>query len=567
MTYKLSQIDRTLLSAYLDGEVSPAERLRAEQLLKGSEEARSYLRDLQAVNYLSGAAIAVPAVGAAGTASVGISAKLTGNAIQAAAKRAAVTKASSALGSWGIVGLASAAAAVVAGVALSVNTPATQPRTTIDRDRADRVAATRKETIPVAPALDIDTSNLLVPPMTTSDLYAFALHGTLPIGAKRNCFITLAAQGGDSLQVKVHSKAPEEIAPDIAAIEPREAQTLDSLQRVIRTSVIHYANGGVALRADIPQVRLAAIRTLEQVAPRLTREKFERTRLQLAEAERTLQRFSASSPSRVEASVTASMGRPVSYMVIYQDPSGISDWTSDMLPQDQFVVKVDEPSFTVDPRRLGSLQQRLGLPVPPTPPPAFDEDVQASVMVGSGAGSRPKPKMRRPSSEGIGVGGIEMIQPPQTPQPPSLGEDEDLDRFDIDPNLDRQADEFVREWMSRQGTLQDLRIIIQHQDSVLRHGQMLIDSASRSVHRVDSMLNRVRVRYREWNNGGGGEGGNAQGGKKSIGVIINGDGAAIWSRHGSSSVSIGSSGISISSSGSSLSIDSSGPSIGSSGDK
>jgi hypothetical protein len=447
-----------------------------------------------------------------------------------------MTKASSMFGPWGLAGLASAAATAVVGVALSLNTSTPPPRPTTTKDHAGRTIA-RPEVTPVAPALDLDTSNLLVPPMTTSDLYAFALHGTLPIGAKRERFITLATSGGDSLQVKVHSKAPEDITPDIAAIEPLEAHALDSLQRVIRTSVIHYANGGVALRADIPQVRLAAIRTLEQMAPHLTREQLNRTRFQLAEAERTLRQLPSMRPP-FEGNGSSGSGRPVSYiMVIYPDPVGGSDWTSDMLPQDQFVVRVDEePTFTVDQRHLGSLQARMRLPIPPTPPPTFDEEMQAPVMVGSSPSIR-RQKPRRPSVETVAVGegdGGSQVAPPALEEPPP---NEDEIYYDENGNLDRQADEFVREWMSRQGSLHDLRVIIRNQDSVLRHTQMMLDSANRSVHRVDSMINRVKTRCRE---SSGGAEGTGRGGKKSMDLRINENGMSISNGEKSISISNGS---------------------------
>lgn len=265
MKYNLNDTERTLLSAYIDGELAPHEIAAAERLLSSSDEAQRYLNELRTVEHLSSSAL-VGVVASEGV-SGGVAAKLTGRAIEAAAKKALFTKAAS-LGTWGIAGTVGVVATAAVGLALSLASPKELPIARVER----QAAAAARPSAAGTPAsfVNVDTNNLIVPPMSTSDLVTFAVHGTLPLGDTRKQFLTCAPKGADSLAVRMHSTAPEAFAADeIGAWNPAEIKVLDSMQRVIRTSVLHYANQGIALRADIPTLRLNVIRTLERAAPEM----------------------------------------------------------------------------------------------------------------------------------------------------------------------------------------------------------------------------------------------------------------------------------------------------------
>ncbi len=265
MKYNLNDTERTLLSAYMDGELAPDEVASAERLLSSSDEAQRYLSELRTVEHLSSSALV--GVVASDGVSGGVAAKLTGRAIEAAAKKALFTKAAS-LGTWGIAGTVGVVATAAVGLALSLSSPKEPSTARVDRS-APTAAQPRIAGTP-ASFVNVDTNNLIVPPMSTSDLVTFAVHGTLPLGDTREQFLTCAPKGSDSLAVRMHSTAPEAFAADeIGAWDPAEIKVLDSMQRVIRTSVLHYANQGIALRADIPTLRLNVIRTLERAAPEM----------------------------------------------------------------------------------------------------------------------------------------------------------------------------------------------------------------------------------------------------------------------------------------------------------
>jgi|GEM_PF-5416864 len=493
MTYKLSQIERTLLSAYLDGEVSPAERLRVEQLLKNSEQARQYLRDLHAVDHL--ATVATTVSGGAAISSAAVSAKLTGSAIQAVARRTAISKVAG-LSSWGVAGLAGVAATVVVGVALSV-----RPSVPVKTANGDGTSRNKVETaaVPTTPAIDLDSTTLLIPPMTTADLYAFAVHGTLPLDAKRKRFITLDTKGDDSLQVKVHAKMPEEMESALADIEPAIVQVLDSIQQVVRTSLLRSADGEIVLRSDIPQVRLQAIRSLELMAPQLPQKacrQLERTRTELAAVEQVERRSTA--PSYAQASGAA---RPVSYKVIYQN----AGWNAQELPTSQFVVRFDgnEDSFVIDSRSLGSLQATMRT-APSAPVAAAIEELQVSA--GAMADARAK-RIRMPARPST----------PLPPSPPSI-RNAILDGRAVEQDAIGQSEEATAQETWQTSTYRhDIEMVFSNEDSVIHYTRVLIDSAGRSLRRVDSILQRVEIRVR---NGGGG--GNIQiggGGQNSINVV------------------------------------------------
>src|SRR5687768_16601770 len=101
MITRLTDIERTLLSAYRDGELSDTEKAAAEKLLAASSDAREYLSDLRSLNEISRAMF--PSSPAGGT-DTGFGSNITGAAIQSAARtgRGAFGRGRSAIGAGAV---------------------------------------------------------------------------------------------------------------------------------------------------------------------------------------------------------------------------------------------------------------------------------------------------------------------------------------------------------------------------------------------------------------------------------------------------------------------------------
>src|SRR5688500_6177843 len=84
MSHTLTDIDLRLLSAYLDGELHPADRIPLQELLEHSAEARAWLQQAAELRALSVKAVESTNLSAL---SLAPSPKLTGSAIIAAAHR------------------------------------------------------------------------------------------------------------------------------------------------------------------------------------------------------------------------------------------------------------------------------------------------------------------------------------------------------------------------------------------------------------------------------------------------------------------------------------------------
>jgi hypothetical protein len=260
MSHSLSDNDRTLLSAYMDGEVSADEIRDAERLLDGSEEARTYLEHLHAVQGFSVQAFPALPVGAATGAALG---KLSAGAISAAAKKSALIKGLT-LGPWGTVGVFAAAASVAVGVTVAV-----QSHNTEGKYAATAVHRTISRAAMMPAPVNVDTSSLIVPPMTPSEVVRFAVDGIVPIDSKRSQFLALASHGRDSIMVSLHSRPSEDFNSELDEIDPTRWQELDSVHRAIRTALLQYKNGGIAIRCDIPALRLKALEHVERLCQQL----------------------------------------------------------------------------------------------------------------------------------------------------------------------------------------------------------------------------------------------------------------------------------------------------------
>jgi hypothetical protein len=253
MTTRLSDNERALLSAYRDGEASSAETAEAERLLADSAEAREYLADLRSLAAFSH--VAFPAAPVAGVgASAGFGGKLTSGAIQSAAHSAAHTG----LGlGWG-VGLAAAAVTTVAVLSATLG-GGSEPR------ESRPVAASVRSDVPLRPlGLDVDEDAVIVPAITRQELVDFAMTGQLPIDSARERFLTVAPRKG-GMEIKVHN-APSAIPAGLDGLNLGSVPGLDSLERAIRTSLLQSEGKGIAVRVDLPSLRLRVLEELQELA-------------------------------------------------------------------------------------------------------------------------------------------------------------------------------------------------------------------------------------------------------------------------------------------------------------
>ncbi|MEO5928801.1 MAG: hypothetical protein ABIR47_02605 [Candidatus Kapaibacterium sp.] len=494
MIHKLSEIDQTLLSAYLDNEVSAAERLSAEQLLATSAHARAYLGELRAVGELSEAGVIAPAA----IAALPGAAKLTGSAIETIARQAVIKKAM-ALTALKVAGVATTAAAVVTGAVLIMGHPAVKEKpptahaNVAPRENAQPAAAQR--------VASLDTNDFLVPPMTAADLYAFAVHGTLPMDSRRECFITVAPKGKDSLEVHLHADSPVDLREEFKEFDEADLHILDSIQRVIRTSLIQYSNGNIALRADIPSIRLGAIRTLERAnaqLPAQIRAELDRTRAELdrIRPEIALENAMRSMPPpRLTYQGYAPKGNVIPYMVLtMKDGPGErrATHTHTNTAGQLFYSVGSRNTVLIDQNQLGSLESKMSnVPLPPLPP-EVDEDDDAPKFNVVNAGVRPVVRPRKPRHV------------------------EEEQQEDGEPNV--QDEGTMRRDVSQQR--RDYQYMISVDDTLLLRADSSLRSARRSIIRIDTMLNRVQIRTQ------------SRGGKKSIIILQRGTDGGIGMMEG-----------------------------------
>ena len=258
MTTRLTDTERTLLSAYRDGELSAQERAEADRLLASSPEAREYLIDLRSLARFSAAAF--PTSDAAGAA---FGTKLTSGAIQTAARSAGRASLG---GRWLMTGIAGAAAVVVAVVSLSIG-DADAPAASSTRSSAPSTAPRTTHANAQNTLLSVDASSLLVPAITHADLIDFAVSGCLPIDASRDRYVTVRQQSGQ-IAIKMHD-APSNLGRSLGGIRLDAVPGLDSLGRAIRTSLLQSDGNGLAVNVDLPSLRLGVIEALQEAADEL----------------------------------------------------------------------------------------------------------------------------------------------------------------------------------------------------------------------------------------------------------------------------------------------------------
>lgn len=253
MNHRLSDTERTLLSGYLDGEASNAEQQVAEGLLARSKDAQAYLNDLRSLRNVAHEAFP-PIISTAITGAT-FSAKLTGNSIANAVGKTAVGKGLFA-GSWGIAGIATAAASI--GVVMALNFGGGR----IDNSGSNLRPVIATQTASINPLVAADTGNLVVPSMTPDELVGFAVKGTLPIDQNRNRYLTVQTEGKDSFRLELHRSKPKELATQLQQVNLAETPQLDTVEQAIRRSIKALPNGNIGLCNDIWSNRLRLVNLL-----------------------------------------------------------------------------------------------------------------------------------------------------------------------------------------------------------------------------------------------------------------------------------------------------------------
>lgn len=254
MSHILSDQEKSLLSAFHDGEATPREAAQARQLLERSPEAKSWLQDARAVRHMS-------VESAMRTPLPPLSGKLTGSAIVKAAAGAGGAGGGSFFAvARSPLGLAGAAALLLAGAVWTygeLKNPAP-----FESGRQTEIAAAMPETnhSQVLATADLspqpDANPVTIPPITARDLAGFALDGALPINAERTRFVGMGSNQAET------TAAVREIEEGMRELEPLQVRALDSLAELLRSSVIRLQGNGLAVRSDLPDLRLAVIERL-----------------------------------------------------------------------------------------------------------------------------------------------------------------------------------------------------------------------------------------------------------------------------------------------------------------
>ncbi len=261
MRYTLTEQDIALLSAYHDGEVTAVERAEVQRLLERTPDAQKWLRDAKSVQTLS--------VGAITAATMGISSssKLSGHSIVTAAAKKGPGGFFSAVQSP--LGMAGVAAVLVAGAILAFNPFQSSSSiseqdagASVTEERLQDQAAPTVSAIPASYLATLDTSALMVPPITVHDLVHFALQGVIPINDERTQFVGM----GSDLESDVEPSLARSIESHLGSLDKSGIKSLDSLAELLRSSVVKVQEHSCAASSDIPDIRLSVIQKLEETS-------------------------------------------------------------------------------------------------------------------------------------------------------------------------------------------------------------------------------------------------------------------------------------------------------------
>ncbi|MGE3801153.1 MAG: anti-sigma factor [Candidatus Kapaibacterium sp.] len=246
MSYKLTEKEKTLLSAYHDGELSSTEHAEVEKLLRRSIEARNWLRGADAVRTLSMAAVVVPEVASH-------SAKLTGSAIAAASRRGGVGTVSYMVHSpWTAVGLLSL---LLIGAIYLMNpfVPSSDELTA-----TNRAVPTSGEMSSEPVTLSASDTKSMVPPITPRDLIGFAVNGMLPVNEDRTKYLSVGSSDHSNEEMV------RELESQLSELASVHLLTLDSLAKLLRSAVLQGRNGTYAVRQDLAALREDVIEQIER---------------------------------------------------------------------------------------------------------------------------------------------------------------------------------------------------------------------------------------------------------------------------------------------------------------
>ena len=246
MSYKLTEKEKTLLSAYHDGELSSAEHAEVEKLLRRSTEAQSWLRGADAVRRLSMTAVVLPEAASRST-------KLTGSAIAAASRRGGVGTVSYMVHSpWTAVGLLSLLL-IGAVYLMDPFAPSSEGLTA-----TNRVVSTSGEMSPETVTLPASDTKSMVPPITPRDLIGFAVDGMLPVNADRTKYLAVGSPNHSS------DEMVRELESQLSGLASVHLLTLDSLAKLLRSAVLQARNGTYAVRQDLSALREDVIEQIER---------------------------------------------------------------------------------------------------------------------------------------------------------------------------------------------------------------------------------------------------------------------------------------------------------------
>lgn len=255
MSYTLSEQEKSLLSAFHDGEATATEAAQARQLLERLPEARAWLRDARSVGRMSVEAtmrVPLPA----------LSGKLTGTAIvTAATKQGALSGGGFFAAARSPLGLAGAAAVLIAGAIWTfqeLKNPVESHSNTELRVPSPETTSAIADAAMTDAFPQPDENALMVPPITARDLVGFALEGTLPINAERTQFVGM--ESGTAQEPTL----AQEIEGGMETLKPLQVRALDSLGKLVRSSMVRLQGRGWAVRSDLPDLRLAVIDQLQK---------------------------------------------------------------------------------------------------------------------------------------------------------------------------------------------------------------------------------------------------------------------------------------------------------------
>lgn len=425
MNHRLTENERGLLSAYLDGELNDVDRLGAERLLAESGDARRYLEELRAIEKISSSALTVPLSADA----MIIATRLTGSSIKTAAGSAALK--TGLLGSWGTLGIGGlvTAAAVTVGVMIWPGRQLTTDNTPVSRPPyVTGLQAT--------PVVNLDSSSVIVPPMTAGELVTFAVDGTLPIDAARERFITVASRSADSLAVALHAGTPKEnLTRELARLTPSAIPSYDSLMRISRLVVLRSNDGAIAVSPTVPQLRLRILQSLARLESSDVSQAC-RTRIARAEEELAVIRAKQGverSRESFEELVAALDGKRESPYILISTPNGELLRTTN-LPQATeapVVVAIDlteGPSVRIAPNAYRAIGRFAFAELPAEPHIQLDAEPNGAApqTVSIGAGGGPRPRATWASQQAPRANGTQAITneepsaqvqiPPRPPQ-------------------------------------------------------------------------------------------------------------------------------------------------------